>query len=72
MGSPRRRRLRRMEKLRLALSESAPAPVAKEEAKELMVEEPVVEAEKAEVVPKVVPKKAAAKPAAKKAVKKSK
>ena len=68
MGSPRRRRLRRMEKLRLALSESAPAPVAKEEAKELIVDEPVVEEKKVEAAPK----KAVAKPAVKKAAKKSK
>ena len=68
MGSPRRRRLRRMEKLRLALSESAPAPVAKDEAKELIVDEPVVEEKKVEAAPK----KAVAKPAVKKAVKKSK
>ncbi len=68
MGSPRRRRLRRMEKLRLALSESAPAPVAKEEAKKLIVDEPVVEEKKVEAAPK----KAVAKPAVKKAVKKNK
>jgi len=68
MGSPRRRRLRRMEKLRLALSESAPAPVVKEEVKELMVDEPVVKEEKVEAAPK----KVVAKPAVKKAAKKSK